>query len=530
MKIINRFTAISILIFAILGNQEVRAEDLSPSALFARCYGHLTGLPVPRDSALMVQVKDGSLQPIAACLQIFNRAMLGSNGMVTGTSADKEAVAIINRFQNFHRTWFSATKIEDIIDFGRDTGPGTADVYDATEPALALTYHLFKPGAKYQDVLRTSQGFVAQRMENETSRARLGYTITIPNRRVYGNNVEKDKNLILTRKSGLPEDKIDQFAVEGSYLLTIAPKIQVGDLVGIVPQTQSFVLQTLSLTPLGPSANYGERQPGLNFTFNIYNSFGGGVLGQPIYNMMNIGHAKGTRFTGAEKLPRRWAYNSMQTFLCAQFPTLREADALPFLDASGTAPFRKSASCLQCHATMDRAAFTARNLLAGGSEFTSLPESFDPTMTSKPIDTITSFRGELPAQSTWPSSAAPDFHRQSPSGTLYFRSVTSELVNRNVQGISGLGEAMSDTDDYYQCAAKRYFEYFTGINVALYDRTDPRYAEINKNLTSENLADRKYIETLAASFRASQSLPDLIQQILNSSYYRAKNFRPSGGL
>ncbi len=482
----------------------------------------MTGHAVPLNNVLLAQVKSGQVLAIDACMNLFSKAVLGANNQLSQGHADSEAVAVLNTFNNFHRSWFSATKIEDIIDHGPDTGAGTADIYDAGEPALSLTYHLFKANTKYQDVLTDSFGFIGLREENLSIKNLLGYTASIPNRRLYGNNATLDQNSILFRQAGLPPNLKNTFLGNTSTNTSfIMPRIQVGDLVGVAPQTQVVTIPNVAMTPLG-ALRFGETEPGLNFSYNFYSSFGGGVLGQPIYLMLNLGHPKGTTMTGAEKLPRRWVLNSMQTFLCSQFPTLRESDIKNYIDVAGTAPFRKSMSCLQCHATMDQAATTARNIVAAGSEYNGFANE-----PGKTTDTLTSYRAELPAFAGWSSSAVPNFHRQVPTGKLFFRSITGEIINQSVTGIAQLGLAMANTDDYYQCAAKHYFEFFTGISVSLYDRSDPRFASINSSLSAKDVVDRKFIETLAGHLRSSQSLSQLIKDIISSDYYQTTNFRPA---
>ena len=503
--------------------------DISPTALLARCYGQITGLPIPFNHPLLAAVRTGQTSAVAACVSVLDKAQLNDQNTVSAGASDSEAVAVMNTFNNFHRSWFSTTKIEDIIDHGPDTGQGTYDIYDPSEPALAITYHLFKSSSPYRDVLRDSRGFTATRQENIAIKNLGGYQVSMPSRRLYGNAFDYELNIIVLRAGNLVGDLIKSFLsdVQTNERLQM-PLIQVGNIVGVAPQSQSFTIPNVVLNPLGIKdggvfVRDGKAESGLNYSYDFYNSFGGGVLGQPIYLMMNVGHPKGLAYDGAEKLPRRWALNSMQTFLCSQFPVLREADVASFLDQNGTAPFRKGVSCLQCHATMDQAAMTARNIVPAGSEWNAIS-----VPGVKTTDLLTSYQTIASERADWPSSADPDYHLRPAKGVLLFRSsVNGALINRSVNGISGLGEAMSDTDDYYQCAAQRYFEFLTGINVSLYDRTDSRFESVNRSLTSENLKDRAFVEKLGTHLKQTQSLRQLIVDIISSDYYKNSNFRPS---
>ncbi|MNY61000.1 hypothetical protein D3C86_1976230 [compost metagenome] len=65
----------------------------------------------------------------------------------------------------------------------------------------------------------------------------------------------------------------------------------------------------------------------------------------------------------------------------------------------------------------------------------------------------------------------------------------------------------------------------TGIQVPLYDRTDPRNATLNTTLTPEAIEDRRYVEDLASSLRSSGSVVQMVEDILSSDYYSKENFR-----
>ena len=72
--------------FALTAN----AQELTPQALFNRCYIQLTGKPVPLKHTLMAQVVSRKLTAIAACKQVLHKGMLGSNGEITNRT-DAEA-------------------------------------------------------------------------------------------------------------------------------------------------------------------------------------------------------------------------------------------------------------------------------------------------------------------------------------------------------------------------------------------------------------------------------------------------------
>lgn len=466
----------------------------------------------------MAQVRAGSLKAIDACKSLLDKAELEVSGPLVQRS-DKEARAVLNTFYNFHRTWFTANTVEQIQEYSEEMSRGTMDIYDSTEPGLALTRAMFARNAQYRDVLTLGQGVRAQREQDEAVRSRIGFNVTFPGRRVYGNNSGLDQNLFNFRAmSGGFDGNSD--TTQASFVTL--PKIEVGELVGVRIATDNATIPNLSLQPLGADKR-GNEQPGLKFSFNLFETLGGGILGSPIYMMLNYGHGRGLEANGTTKVPRRWSQTNMESFLCAELPALRENDIKQYVVGNSSAPFRNSASCVMCHATLDPMAYTARNVVVGNSDYAQL--SAGARAHSKTALHMATYRADFASVSGWPSEPVANFHRQTPSGRLFFRSMTGALVDRQVTGVAQLGAAMAETKDYYYCAAKRYFEYFTGITVALYDRSNPANEELNRKLSTESFEDRKYVESLGEELQRSQSVRQLVKQIMSSKYYRAVNYR-----
>ncbi|XGC79742.1 hypothetical protein ACES2L_10415 [Bdellovibrio bacteriovorus] len=494
------------------------AQPMSEAALFNRCYSHLTGKPVPLNHATMTQVKAGKIKAIDACNSLLDKADLHASGMLVN-SGDSEARAVLNNFYEFHRSWFPTNSVEQIQEYNEEMSRGTMDIYDTTEPALAVTRAVFARGSRYSDVLTLNQGMHAHRQENQTVRNMIGWNVSFPGRRIAGNNAGLDQNLFNFRAySGGYDGNSD---TTQAMFMTL-PKIEVGELVGIRLKTESVMIPNLSLQPLGGDKR-GNDQPGLNFNFDLFKTHGGGVLGTPIYLMLNYGHGRGVEANGTTKVPRRWAQTNMNTFLCQELPSLRESDVRQYVVGNSSTPFRNGTSCVMCHATLDPMAYTARNVVVGNSDFAALDRGA--RTHSKTALHLTTYRPEIASVSGWPSEPVANFHRQTPSGRLFFRSMTGALIDRQVPNIAGLGAAMVDTPDYYYCAAKRYFEYLTGIQVALYDRTNPNNAELNLKLSDVAKDDRKFVESLGEELRTSQSVRQLVKRIMASEYYRNVNFR-----
>jgi len=498
------------------------AAGLTELGLLARCYAHLTGHPLPIQHPLRSQVTSGTLTAQVACNSLLDKATLSANSGSLLSVGDMEARSILQNFNNFHRSWFPGNIVEGIQEYSAENSIGTMDIYDTTEPALAITRAVFSEDGRYADVLTSPNGLHAIREQNEAIRALIGWSVMAPGRRIYGNNTDFDQNLFHFSAPGSITFSIN--SDDGTSIFAFLPKIEVGELIGIRKNTDFAAIPNVSLYPLGAYVP-GSSVPALNFNFNLFQTFGGGVLGTPIYFMLNYGHGRGLMANGTTKVPRRWSQTNMTTFLCANLPALRESDITSFNVGTSSAPFRNGNSCLRCHANLDQMAYTARNLMTVGTDF------FEFTLGSrkyaKNAMVLTSFATDAGATGGWPSEPVPNFHRMAPTGKLYFRSFSNgDLIDKPVNNISELGSAMTQTEDYYQCAAKRYFAYFTGIQVSLYDRRDPANALLNKTATENDVKDREYIENLAAELKQTQSIRTMIKRILSSDYYKSEDYRP----
>lgn len=120
----------------------------------------------------------------------------------------------------------------------------------------------------------------------------------------------------------------------------------------------------------------------------------------------------------------------------------------------------------------------------------------------------------------------PDFWKRPSRGKLFMRSYTGQLIHQPLQSLQELGEFIATTDDLYACAAGRYYEYFTGNPVNLRDLGDP----ITPPLSEDEKIIRETVLRLAASLKRSQSLTDLVRNILNDPIYRTRSMRSSAAV
>ncbi len=464
-------------ISALIAFSSAHAASLSEKALFSRCYAQVTGVPVPLNHSLFAQVKSGQIKAVDACLSILNKGKLSGSGSLI--NEDTEGVRVLNNFYQFHRTWFASAFQNQISGFQAEFDSPTDSFVELTTPALTMTRALLADGVRYSQILQGNQSFVPLR----------GATGT--------------RSLSMMSPDGSVSVQNAQIA---------APFSGGGLIRGIANSPSPLVLSNYSIPTVG---NAVGAQAETNI--DLYRSLGGGILGQQSYFLLNVGHVKGQIFDGAIKLPRKWAVTTYEKLMCFTLPALRESDVASMVETSGQATFRTARSCVTCHATMDQFATVGRNWVVAETAEGNFQKSI----------MVGSFSGNMAAHPTWSASAVENFHRQNPSGKIYIRSYsTGQLVDRSVANVEDLGTKLSEMDELYQCAAKKYFQYFTGINVSLYDRTDPANATLNRSLNSRDVADRKFVEYLGRELRQSQSLSKMIELILKSNYYNQVTFKP----
>lgn len=318
----------------------------------------------------------------------------------------------------------------------------------------------------------------------------------------------------------------------------VFPPVQMGELIGIKPEDRNLnlhnyypmisFLTAANIFHDSVSSEAASTVVGMSTNFNLFSHNGGGIFGLNSNMIMNWGHEPGRLSDGALKLPRRWIFNTMNSLLCTAFPVLRETDVTSFVDSStdisNVAEFRRGVNCVQCHATMDQMASVGRNFLVSYSDYDYKKDTSNNY--GKHILLMGRFTSSVATNYSWSSTPVPDFHKQTPRGRVFFRSINGQLIDQQVEGLGEMGEVLSATDDLYQCAAKRYFQYFTGHDVKLYDRGDPRYATYTLSLKNQDLEKRKFIQSLGKELKSHQNARTIIKKIISSPYYKDEHYEP----
>lgn len=519
-----KFVGLWVILFTL--QSFANSVNLSEQKIYRRCYMQLVQAPIPLKDPTFAQIKAGQLKAVDACMNLLNEANFDGQGMIKNSNPIIGSVPqrVLRTFFEFHNTWFIANAMNQIQDYNEELNRGSTDLYDAHEQSYFLTRALFSNG-KYSDILKGSERLKAVRTEDFVRvRAVIGrdFGTRTPSRTVLGENPLWNENTILFQSLNVGHTGNAEARPAEDFVK--APLVSVGSLIGIQTNNDSFIVRNISMEPLG-AYRPGNAEPFLEYTYNFFRNHGGGIIGLPSYFLMNYGHGRGLKSNGTTKLPRRWIKSVMETFMCATLPTLRENDIQNLVVANSATPFRKSSSCVQCHATMDQAAAVARNLTTGSSAYFVIDSGANQErIHSKTPIMLAQYRQEKASTSEWIHVDDPEFHIKKSTGKFFTRLFNGELLDRNISSIDDLGNVITQTQDFYTCAAKRYFEFLTGIQVPLYDKKDPRYAEMNRSLTTDHIKNREFVESLGADLQRDQSLKNLVKKIIVSDYYRNEEF------
>lgn len=448
------------------------ADTLSNVAIFQRCYRHLTQTVPNKTSALFQQVKSGSISPLNACESVLNKTSFtaNSNNRLSNTN-DDEALNVLRTFNYLHYSWFANKTFPPVSsNFG-----ASKDFFDYTGPALYFTKSLFDSTHKISDVFKGKMHYESDRTDNDPS-------ISPINER--------------------PKSEYPHFTVPFRF----AAK---GDLLGV----REFTDKKFPHTGRNPSfTQFGGR-----LEFDLH--WGGGILGSAIYLMLNMEEVSQTRFDGGRLVPRKWSRSVVHDFLCRDIPIIRLSDTTRYVDYNSQMSFRHNGACLKCHATIDQMAGVVRSAYLSATLFTTQPN----TGVYRAAHMQDYHREFTPsaAQRNWTSNAEADYYRRAPTGRLFMRTTEGELILSELDNAQSLGDALADLDDPYICAAKRYYEYFTGISANVDDVSDPDYP---MQLSNEDKQHRAEVIRLGKELKTHQNLKETIKSIMALPLYKESDY------
>ena len=456
-------------------------RPLNDLDIFLRCYAQLTGMDLDSNDQRIQNIKAMKLSGRYACRELFKSVALSDSGDLLSPSKEKQA--IINRMHRIHSGFFlnQSLYVENNPDFTKVK----ENLLDPSSPALFFTKSLFNKDEKFDDIFRGKKNLTSVRnkvLSTQTQNTKLRPTLNLT-QSIFGVSFDVSKYQ------------------------------KVGDLLGIA-DTPSFEIAYTA----GP--NYYVGSDG---RIDFATAFGGGVLGSPTYLQNNLSlptHGNGAsapatngHWDGGIHIGRKWSVAIFKDFLCQDLPSLDPGDVLgpEFISSDSNAPpFRNSAACSACHASMDQMAGAIRNIayLPHG------PKDAQAGATTS-IGTTELFAKLVSSSSQveqWPFLPDPDYANRPPAGKLFYRTSEGKLVDEKFENIEQLGELLTQQNDVYRCVTKRYMEYFMGIKIPI--RSTIRDARKDLYLSELN--------RLSLGLKQHKNLNRLVDQVLMSNLYGAK--------
>lgn len=445
---------------------------------FKKCYSLFVREVLPQTHPLLLEVKSARLSGTDACMRLFDQGALGANNEIRKDSTgayDATAQKIIRTFNHLHQSFFELTDYSGLL--MTSTELATLDVIDVNESSYHLTYTLLKPNEPYHKVITRDHSFWSLRYSQQPVRTR----------RLWDFNP-------FTFRTGDPRN---------------------GDQSLHTPWAPEHLPETGLLVGIKPAGiNPAPVMLGVNATYtgaDMNQHFGAGVIGTQAYllsaTQVNFGDV--LRFSdGGLMVNRRWSKRVFNDLLCRQIPVLRSTDIVSDVNMNSNLSFRKGFSCMGCHSTMDPMAGTLRNI-------TSTPTISADSGYVSGVRFFVQREPDMPAADYPVMGGNADFYRSPASGRLKYRNYEGRLVSHDVQSLQELGEAIAEEDDLYACAAKRYYEFLTGIPHTM---NDPGDFNTPKPTPGEALVRERIIH-LGQELKQHQNLRELFRSIIQSETF-----------
>lgn len=472
------------------------AQTLSAEAVYRRCYiKFVRNIPNESDP-LLLAARNESLTGAEACSQLLRRADWDTNGTLVRRQ-EEEARAIVRTFNELHRSWFSVDSLPSVT--------ASYLIHDAEEPALFFTRAAFQPNTPFRSVLTSPSGLMGVRDQatypNEISnfmaqtffRYLSGYPYSESNQFHLTVNV-------LTRdpvRGAVSPAQIQRMDLSSDQL------VEVGHLVGVKPSLP-LVLPAVQYAALAD----GEIRKAVGSNMENHNlrmHFGGGVLGSQAFVMKNVNLGGFVVPRDYELINRRLTAKIFEDLLCHQLPTLSDDDVLAEVIPESVHPFQRTSSCMRCHSSIDKAAFGYRNLVT----YLTSP---GPNKLRQTIGTPSSGVGRLPTM-----AGAQHFALQPPQGVLHYRDLLTGTLRRAQFGnLNQLGTLLTNHNDFYLCATKRYYRFLTGVNV-----------DVTKlAVSAQDLVHQQRVRQMAAQLKAHQNVRQLLNDMIASPAFQNTSATP----
>jgi hypothetical protein len=461
-------------------------NKLSDTAILRRCSRQFTNMePEIAAKELLDEVRKGVITGSFACRQLLERASLDKDGVLK--SNNEVAQNILLNFQKVHNNWFNEWNF-----FTSMSTWGTFEILDPGVMGLYFTRSLFDENFSLKQILKGNESFEGYR-ESKFPQQYLQHKF-------------KDE----------PRYKVADYkfvfghSFDGEYKNWNPQRVPTGKLMGVkrIPYNRDILPIMVN-----SKDNQEEIRPAKELKVNkdIHKGLGGGLLGNENYISLNLGQELGTSMDGGRVIPRRWAAAVVKELLCRELPVVPIITAKKFVQKNSSLSFRKEASCMGCHTTMDNLAYLARNVEQGYSA----DAGGDGMIHS------THLRTYYPKKYLKAEMKAPDkdkdFHLRPAHGRFIYNDVYNKAYDVKVESLDQLGEIITNLDDFYLCTAKKYFKFLTGSDVSM----DIFGAS---KLSKKELYYKQLLESSAREMRKTGDLKDGLNSLINSEVYSSSGF------
>lgn len=538
---------------------------LSEGALMARCYAHLTGRKIPATHPLLINTLQTNQRAntIANCLKVFDKARLApasaaaiAPGYPTTSEladiSDVESLRVLNQFYAFYSLFFEE---QDFQNRPQTYSNFVEEQWDSAEDALFYLRATFEGPA-------ASGSFTPMQPFNSILRSDR----SLSGRRILPQKYVRQTDICVGSSTGCwhtPTSLHNSIQLRDWFDLP-----NFNDEGGLGTSSGLGYLTGIKVWPKDSATMYGldggEFDPDARTGRDHKRARGGGLLGTSSYLLKNgqyvdrrSGSAAAGNLTWAANQDggvhnrRRMIKNLFSATLCRDQPPLRMDDDVVLQRVKNyqdqnyaknkTIAFRESQLCASCHVAYDEAAAVLRNtgvttgvndwdLNADGDGSDNNTFAFAHRLTTEKLAPAPHLTHPW-NNNTWGTTK--------PTGALHFRDFRGNYVYVDIpasrdgvelqdRGIQELGEAISNTDQFYACFAKRMFFFFTGIDVSLEDHGDSRLEPLP---AAEKHYRDKYIVPLAIGgagrdgLKQHQSVRRLISDILSLDLYGNVNLR-----
>ena len=465
-----------------------------------------------------------------ACLELFKFARLNQDvhqtepGVLSNKNSE-ESQAILKNFHNFHNSWFASKSLEKNGNFKRPT----LLIKDQDEPALYFTKALFQRNSASYPVSATTslRSIRVPPVGNSTVQSQQNWyrgvrMLPMPNQSWHMDGM---KVSVLDVSTGSDDVLVNSIGFSDSEIITF------GQIIGVKEQPVKSISASnrILANPNRTLSTRMDRDSAVRIFNNLrvqttnidlFQHLGGGVLGSQMYilkntNLLEYEVAGSVGNDPDKKIHRRLAARIFTDLMCHQLPTLQSGDSGVVVDNSSPHTFKKSTSCMRCHASIDPLAYSFRNLMIYTSAV-NIGTNSDRTK-GTPIFGVVKMNADVGAKYgqgatpfAIPTTGPAYFPLQTPTGNFTYRDHLGNIQSTSVSSLAALGNTISLSDDYYRCMVKRYYNFFTGNDVDLSAPSNYHSAKVYQ---------------WADELKTDKNLQNLFYKIFQSDAFKKRNFK-----